>query len=222
MSKIKNIVVALGATFSLGLAAIPLATYADQAEDTLDINVSINDVISMTLTTYPIPSSATDDGKLTCDSRVGSSPEDCTGFSQVASTVLLPNSADTTTMYTEVRVSTNSPDGYNLTLADADGNAALQNNTGDSIATTATKPTAGTSSWAVCVDGSTLCDDSQATWLAMPTSTSGNTITVKNYAPNPKSGVTDDLSTVHYGVATSSEQATGSYSDIIIYTATTN
>ncbi len=209
MSKIKTLALALGTTAALGVAILPLAAYAETMQDTatLDVNVNINSIISMTLESHSAAGTKTTD----CDSV----SESCTGDEQVVRTTILPNSADTTSMYTNIYVSTNSPDGYVLTVADSDNNANLETAGGDTIAPISSLPAGGTNpGWAVQIDG-------QSSWLAMPTS-SGTAITIKSYAPSPKAVTTNDLSRINYGVATSNDQATGTYTDTITYTATAN
>ena len=199
--KIKTLTLALGLAATLGVAAVPLTTYADQAEydATLDINVDISTVISMTLTSGTMSTSE---------------PYECTSSpsSTDVSSTLLPG-ADDTTKCTTIYVTTNSPDGYVLTLADADSDANLETTEGYTIAPISSQPVGSTNpGWAVSIDSGT-------NWLAMPASTA-TAITVKSYVPNPKAVVTDDASTVYYGFATASDQATGTYTDKVTYTAT--
>ena len=189
MSKIKTLTLALGITTCSVFAALPIVpVFADdpapEAEKTLDIDINVANVISMTL-----------DHNST-------------------NTTILPNSADLTTMFTNIYVSTNSPEGYTLTLADADNNANLQTAFGATIAPISSEPAGGSNpGWAVRIDG-------ESTWQAMPTQSSGNVITVKNYSPSPKAVTVNDHSEVFYGVAASTNQATGTYTDTVTYTAT--
>ena len=195
MSKIKNLALALGTVAALGVAILPLTAYADNddASKTLDVNVNVNSIISMSLS------------------------------ANSASTTILPgnDNLDTTQgatdiadMSTTITVSTNSPDGYVLTLTDSDDNANLQTTGGATIAPISSQP-AGSSNpgWAVLING-------QSTWYAVPTQSSGNSITVKNYTPSPKAVTNNDTSKVYYGVGASSDQATGHYLDTVTYTAT--
>lgn len=194
MSKIKTLTLALGATAALGVAVLPLTAYADDATKTLDVNINVNSIISMTLS------------------------------ASSAHTTILPSAdnldtsqeaTDITDMSTTISVSTNSPDGYVLTLADSDNNASLQTSGGATISPISSQPAGGSNpGWAVQVSG-------QSTWQAVPTQSSGNTITVKNYTPSPKAVTNNDTSKVYYGVAASNSQATGVYTDTVTYTATT-
>ena len=187
MSKMKNLVLAAGIVSSFAVPALALTSYANATEETatLDINVSIDDIISMSLSAPAV------------------------------GTNLLPGTADTS-LYTTATVSTNSPYGYTLTLVDSDDNASLQNAAGASIAPISTQPVGTTNpGWAVQVEG-------QSTWNAVPTQSSGNVIIIKNYVPSPKAVTTNDTTTVYYGIATASDQLTGTYTDTVTYTATAN
>ncbi len=189
MSKIKTFTLILGTVISFSTAALPLVSvFADdpapEAQKTLDIDINVANVISMTL-----------DHNST-------------------STTILPNSADLTAMFTNIYVSTNSPEGYTLTLADSDNNANLQTAFGATIAPISSEPVGGSNpGWAVRIDG-------ESTWRAMPIQSSSSVITVKNYSPSPKAVTVNDHSEVFYGVAASSDQATGTYTDTVTYTAT--
>ena len=227
MSKIKTLSIGLGVVAGLGAAILPLTAYADgepSASANVDVNVRVATVISMALDTHSQTAAGGSTGELTCDSTavvaddpstsgVDESDDGCSGTDQVAAINILPNTADLTTMYTDIYVSTNSAAGYTLTLIDADSNANLVNSDSDTIATINTTPVAGTTpGWAVSINGG-------STWQKMPNSTE-TAITVKNYTPNPAAVSTRDQSTVNYGIATSVAQPTGTYVDTITYTAT--
>lgn len=211
MSKIKNIIAGLGIVASLGVVAAPLAVYADDPNHNPNtVTAVINPVISMRLVSTD-SSSTSDPDETECQSQ--RTPA-CTGDTQSVHTTIMPSADDTSSMYTDIYVSTNSTAGYNLTLADADGNTSLQTPAGDTIATISSLPVGGSNpGWAVRIDGAN-------TWYAMPTSTSNTPITVKSFTPSPAAVVVEDHSKVYYGVAASSTQASGTYSDTITYTAT--
>ncbi|MBR2659458.1 hypothetical protein IKD60_01725 [Candidatus Saccharibacteria bacterium] len=232
MSKIKTLSIGLGVVAGLGVAILPLTAYADgepSASANVDVNVRVATVISMALDTHSQTAAGGSTGELTCDSTAiveddPLTPEDesndgCSGTAQVAAINIAPNSADLTTMYTNVYVSTNSAAGYTLTLIDADDDASLKTTGNDTIATINTTPVAGTApGWAVSIDGGT-------TWQKMPKNAGTSTpaeaaITVKNHTPNPAAISTRDQSTVRYGVATAAAQPAGTYVDTITYTAT--
>ena len=118
-----KIIKALGVSAALGIAAMPLTTFAvDPATGDADVSVTINPSISMTLDTSSV------------------------------STAIDLSAADITTMKIKASVSTNARGGYTLELNDQDTDTALRHETLNSpykIDTSAAAPTAGTSSWAV-------------------------------------------------------------------------
>ena len=233
MSKIKTLSIGLGVVAGLTAAILPMSAYADgepSAKAAVDVNVNVATVISMTLDTYSQTAAGGSTGTLTCDSTaivtddpetpdVDESNDGCTGTEQVTAINILPNTADLTTMYTDAYVSTNSAAGYTLTLIDSDDVTALTNAADDTIAAINETPVAGTKpGWAVSIDAGT-------TWQKMPKNAGQSTpaetaIIVENYTPNPAATSASRKSTVNYGVATSSTQPTGTYTDTIIYTAT--
>lgn len=195
MSKTK-IIAGIAAAASLGVAILPAATFAATTGET-QVNAIIEPVISMELKTFYGEDTAAED--------------------QTARTTLAQNEEDLTSMYTEIRVSTNSLNGFVLTLIDEDDNNNLVSTEGNTIAAISGTPAAGTNpGWAVRIDD-------QSDWLMVPAAhTAGEAnspITVKSH--NPGKVVSNNvLSTVHYGVATAASQPTGTYVDSIVYTAT--
>lgn len=222
MLDIKKLAVSLGIAASLTTVALPAVVLADDdepisASDTLDVQVNVATIISMSLQSH----SALGNRTTNCNSHDPETGdplapavqcEDVSDLPNQVKTTLLPSSADTTSMYTDIKVSTNSGAGYVLTLADKDTNTNLATASAY-IATAAGLPTAGTASWAVSIDSGT-------NWLAMPAS-NGTPITVKNYTAT-HDVVVEDQSTVRYGVATANDQAAGTYTDTVTYTATAN
>ena len=222
MSKIKKLALGLGLAAGFGAAILPLTTYADNISSSanLDIEVNIATVISMTLESHSAAGTMTlvcNSADVVIDENTGAVTDDgCDGDEQEVSTTLLPNGADTTSMYTNIYVSTNSGSGYTLTLTDTDNNTNLQTPAGDTISPINVLPVGGSNpGWAIQVDG-------ESSWQAMPANNSVSPIVVKNYSPDPAATVTNDLSKVTYGVAASSDQATGIYTDTVTYTATAN
>ena len=223
----KKLAVGLGLTAGFGALLLPMATYADDlsATDTLDVEVRVATIISMQLESHSELGTRTTN----CDSRdIETDPDTgeiidngCTDVGDLANqvkTTLLPASADTSSMYTIIRVSTNSGNGYTLTLADADTNADLSTGT-YTISPISSLPVAATNpGWAIHIDGDQESDVD--IWRAMPISTA-SPITVKNYTATYEP-VTDDQSKVYYGVATSNDQGSGVYTDTVTYTATAN
>ena len=122
-------------------------------------------------------------------------------------------------MYTEAFVSTNSLGGYSLSLSDSDTtNALTVSATGDTIAAINSEPVGGTNpGWAIAID-----DDVQgwvSAWYQVPIS-SATALTLKTHTPSPAAVTIDSRTKVTYGVAASSSQPTGIYTDTVVYTAT--
>lgn len=117
-----KIIKTLGVSAALGVAAMPLTTFAvDPVTADATVNVTINPSISMALDTNS------------------------------ASTAIDLSQADLTTMKIKAKVSTNAKGGYTLKLNDKDTDTDLKHASlaAFKISTSAATPTAGTSSWAV-------------------------------------------------------------------------
>ncbi len=212
MSKTNKILAGFGVATALGIAISPLAVFADEpttVDGETTINAIIEEVISMSL--------VSSDSANSYDCNSAPTPN-CTGTDQSASTNILPSQADTTSMYTIATVNTNSVNGYNLTLADSDTNNALVAPTG-TIAAIASEPVGGTNpGWAIAVDKAS--QTGTITWLQVPISTAAP-LTIKSHHPSPAAVTVNDVTTVTYGVAASSSQPTDTYTDTVVYTATT-
>ena len=209
MSKIKSVIAGLGIVAGLGVAMAPLTSYADEVTNPNTVTAVLNDVISMTLV------STDASGSDTMDCHSAHNPA-CTGTTQSVRTTILPGHADTSSMYTDIYVSTNTTNGFNLTVADSDTNNNLQTTSGDTIAAIANEPIGGTRpGWAIRIDDA-------GSWLAMPTSNAqGGPILIKSHQPDPAAVSINVHSKVTYGVAASDSQASGTYTDTIVYTVTT-
>ena len=209
MSKIKTVIASLGIVAGLAVALSPLTTYADtEVTNPNTVTAVLSDVISMSLESH----SALGTKTKTCESQRDPA---CTGQDQVVSTTILPSAADTTSMYTVITVNTNVTSGFDLTMKDSDNNTNLQTTNGDTIATINTEPVGGTTpGWAVKIDNVN-------TWHAVPAANAASPLTIKSHQPNPAAVSVNVRSTVTYGVAASSSQPSGTYTDTIVYTATT-
>ncbi len=235
MSKIKKVIVGTSVLAGLSVLSIPALSYADtqcvtgttcSESATLDTTINVAEMISVQFISYSGASSVTKN----CNSQDQTESSDgCTGADQIASSTLLPGTSNvannSSSAYTELRVSTNAPGGYILTLIDADENTSLVNTAGDVISAINSQPV-GTSNpgWAVSINGTG--------WQIMKhnkssdnTITAETPITVKTNNPSTSgttsTTISNDLSTVYYGIATSSAQPIGIYTDIVEYTATT-
>lgn len=143
---------------------------------------------------------------------------------------LLPNATATGNatngFRSTITVYTNAASGYNLTLIDKDADNALNNVNGATIPaiSDATSFTAGTPAWGYKVftthgdkTGAGAQDSGDTEWHAVPASGS----TAANISSLSTKTTNGDQTIVDYGVATDDDQATGIYTDIILYTATT-
>ncbi len=221
MSKTKTLSLGLGAIVAVGAAILPMTAYADNeptSEAYVDINVNVSTVLSMTLNTHSVAAAGGSTGAYVCDTTA---TPNCSGVSQVAAIEMLPNSVDLTTMYTDVSVSTNSAAGFTLTLIDSDDNNNLVNANSDTINAISSKPAAGSNAgWAVSVNATDV-------WNKVPKNAGAvdpaeQPLVIENYTPATPSTTVGRVNTVHYGVATSDTQPTGTYTDTVVYTATVN
>lgn len=214
MSKIKRVIAGLGVATGFGIAILPMAAFADDpapvtGESTITAN--INDVISMRLI------STGSSGNKTLECRSEANPN-CSGQDQLVATTLLPSQDDKTSMYTEAYVSTNSLGGYDLSLSDSDTtNALTASTTQDTIVAINREPVGGTyPGWAIAIDDDN--DNWDESWYQVPVSTA-TTLTLKSII-NPGVVTINDRTKVTYGVAATSTQATGIYTDTVVFTAT--
>lgn len=137
---------------------------------------------------------------------------------------MLPNAVvngnDTNNFKSTINVYTNATGGYNLSIKDADAVLAL---TRDGSGEQPTIPagiesegsfalTAGVGAWGYVVDTA-----SEGTGYKAITASD---VQIKQQSA-PTSAEVNRKTTVYYGVATAADQATGTYRDTIVYTATT-
>ena len=127
-----------------------------------------------------------------------------------------------------VTVSTNNATGYNLTLANTDADTDLEDGANAIAAHTGThaSPTAlANNSWGYAVAGgnfdgsySALSNAASSTslWAGVPVAASPNTLKTTS----TPSG--SDVTTVWYSVKADTTKPSGTYTDIVTYTATTN
>lgn len=175
-----------------------------------------------------VASAATGTDSTTVNALVGSAISITSGPSVNVS--LTPGATSVTSSASDaVGVSTNNVGGYTLTLANGDATRALDNGDGSTIAAhagTHAVPTAlAVNTWGYAIAGGAF-DSSYAAqlntvssttkWAGVPAAGSG--VTLKTTA----SAATNDITTVWYGVHASPSLPSGTYSDTVTYTATTN
>ncbi len=222
--KMNTILAVSGIVATSCVSMLPLAAYGTvtctnngrQCADNVDVDITVNPVIAMRIksnadVTYGFIGYGPDGSE--------PSPDDSTsGNSQATGLSLAANQVDLTTLKSEIDVRSNTG-AFTLTLKDADDNTNLNlatpsNTVGEYIPTASGTPVANTASWAV--RGGDITN-----WTAMPAS-SGSALVIINNGANDVSPAAaySDVTTVNYGVASGSIK-TGTYSDIVVYTATT-
>ncbi|MBQ3271537.1 hypothetical protein IJG78_02820 [Candidatus Saccharibacteria bacterium] len=225
MSKTTKVIAALGVVAGLGVAALPAFTYAAQVAGEVQIDVEVPDAIAMTIAgnnDTTLGGVNVYDPVATVDTHTGGEAYDPTDLQTSGSkTSILPNAAktDDTTFKSTITVYTNGV-GYSLTLIDDDTNTSLVNDTNtipavntvdsDSDGNGDNAIVAGTAAWGYKVGSSA------STWLAVPAS-NGTAASIKANGAYAAGGETTE---VYYAVSTSPTQAQGTYTDTIIYTAT--
>ena len=182
-----------------GVTVIALAPFAVSAVTT---NTTVNAVINSTI-------SMTSSGTVTLN--------------------VMPVSGGAQTSASDsLSVSTNHASGYNLTLANNDANTALVNGAATLTAHTGTlaAPTAlGVNTWGYAIAGGafdasyavlTNATGSTTKWAGVPASASPQIL--KTTAVPASS----DLTTVWYSAKVDTSKANGTYTDTVVYSATTN
>lgn len=187
-------------------------------------------VVATAVATSPITVSAATD---TSDTTINATVNEVISISSVSPVnfTLTPTAGGVVSSASDtVTVSTNSTSGYNLTLANVDATSNLTSG-GDNItahAGTQASPTAlANGTWGYRVvsvggfgagayTGETNEESSTSTWAGVPVSGSPNTLKTTGAA------ATNDTTTVWYGANVTTDQPSGTYTDVVRYTATTN
>ncbi len=222
--KSTKIIAVAGVVAGLGVAALPALTFAEGEQTVsgqVQVRADVLPAIAMTITGNNDVSPNTAGGvnvytpanTASVMGHTGGREYDSSALETSGSkTSILPNAVSTASDFkSTITVYTNAVAGYTLTLIDGDTTNALENGSNTIPATSATSLTAGTPAWGYKV-GSTATD-----WLAVPIS-SGTAADIKTDGASVQGG---EATEVYYGVATAAAQATGSYTDTIVYTATT-
>ena len=211
--KSTKIIAVAGVVAGLGVAALPALTFATSTvAGEVELTAEVSEAIAMTILGNGDSSTAgvdvyTPTGASTIDGHTVGNLYDPTDLETSSSTVsLLPNAEDTTTATSAVTVYTNAAGGYTLSVKDADSTTALTHTDGTSTIPASATISAGTAAWGYKVgEGNFAAITASDVQIAT--------------ASAPTSG--GDTTNVVYGVSTASTQKTGTYSDTIIYTATT-
>lgn len=220
--KINKILTAVGVVAGFNAALLPLTSYATatctdngrQCADNVDVTVHVNPVIAMQITSNGDVSTP---GVQAYSAGSEPTPDDSdAGPSLATGLTLAANQRDLTTLNSVVKVRSNTG-LFSLTLKDEDTDTRLNLSTpsttaNEYIPAQSGEPVATTAGWAV--SGGDLVG-----WQAMPASTGEALVVASNGTNTPTSAYSGDI-TVNYGVASGTTKV-GTYSDTVVYTATT-
>ena len=232
MSKSKTVLAGLGVVAALGVAALPLVSYATGPAVSGDVKLAVEvlPAISMTISgnndsgTHKQTGDTTSygaidvfsDGTNTAGSVDGHTVAASTATTSSSYTSILPNAKvdgnATNGFGSTVTVYTNNSAGYTLAVKDKDSTLALTNENSDTIAA-GTNITAGTSNWAYQLQKS----DGTAVETPAYAAITASDVTLVTRNTETSNGSENFIG---YGVSTANDQATGIYTDTIVYTAT--
>lgn len=197
MSKLSTTLAVLGVVAGLGVAALPLSTYAANSDVERDVPVS--------LTVEPILQISTSADK-TGEGETGANAVELTKANAA-------DSAEYASAGFSVNVKTNNSKGYTISMMGTGGDVKLASGT-DEINTGALNT--GTSAWAFKVtpgDGTST----QNTWTNIPaTSTVIYTGTQEKGGINSKDGIDTPVT---FGATVADSQAAGTYTGSVTFTA---
>ncbi len=176
MTKTTKIIAALGVVAGIGVAALPISSFAASTQD-VTVRVTIGSSIAV-------------------------------GVDQDTTEVTMsPNQTDTSTLKTKVTVTTNNATGYQLQVKDKDTDTGLKS--GTNVIPAAASLSAGTAGWNV--------KGGDKVFASGAAITAADQLVMEADTPPAASGA---IANMTYGVATATNQASGTYTDIITYTAT--
>lgn len=219
MVKTKNVIAALGVVAGFGVAALPLATYADATNPQTDaqvIRANVDQVFALVVT-----------------------PNTTISKTDIATGISVEKSAPNETLEHVIEVSGNAYNGYTLTMGSNNafdslrfvkdktktfGDADRYNN--DVKIPAGTNIAANVSNWAYRKSTTPLADQtgsikgdySSASW----TKVKANTVAADEIMANANAThvAFDDKAYVNFGVSVDGTEAAGAYEGEVIYTAT--
>ena len=205
MSKMSKAIAALGVVAGLGVAALPLSSYAADgsvdAKATADVQVQVGGAISITvdngLTGEGVAKNLVDLGQIKLNGDIVAKP--------LKVTISTNNAVEGTGL------------GYNLTMNTVSTNNALINENGAELK--AGIPTKGTSAWG-WAKGTGMNDTSLTGWAVVPAA--GAAGAAVNNAGSISAGNTSQDNFVYFGATASGTQAEGTYRGSVVFTATVN
>lgn len=202
MSNLSKTIAILGVVAGLGVAALPLSSYAANTETTRDVPVS--------LTIEPILQIST-----SADGEV----DEGTGLPTTVNDVVLTKAnttdgAEYASAGFTVNVKTNNSLGYTISMMGTKGETALKSDAGDTINTGTLKT--GSSAWAFKVNPGEG-ESTQSAWTNIPaTSTQIYKGTQEKGGINSIDGVDTAIT---FGATVADTQAAGTYKGSVTFTA---
>ena len=201
--KANKAILGFGTVAALGVAALPLASYATSVSGDVELTVEVGSAIAMDIIssgdngTSGFVGGAVDEFGLTAKEGVSS-----------AKASLKPNQVNKS-MNSKITVYTNA-NSYDLSVAPKTNSVTALTSDNGSIPAIADAAgatlEAGTAAWGYNLDGGN-------TFYGLA---NGGTTIVDD------SAISGSTTTVTYGVATASDQAQGTYKNSLVYTATAN
>ena len=235
-TKKTKIAVALGVFAGFGAAALPMATFAADVSGDVQVQTEIAPSLAMRIHSNADVTCTDDSDPTTCTDAYGfigynpataqgpTDPAAVAGPSQATGLTLSSNQADTTTLYSNIQVRSNTGK-FKLEVADADTDTALRNASESTTenqyipAGITTTTEAGETVVDPTVAGWALKGGDVAAWTAVPAST-GTPLTIAALGTNGVAPLAYSSEiTVNYAVA-SGLTKTDTYGDTVTYTAT--
>lgn len=227
MSKSTKVIAALGVVAGLGVAALPAFTYAASTSGAVKLEAEVTSGIAITIhsngdakdTTYydadPTNAGNMGDPKVNTNTKYVKAEDLFTNWSSAKTSLSQNDKKEDAT--STVTVYTNSNGGYTLTVNDEDEVNALKSGD-DSIAAMSESNAidAGNAAWGLKVDGDHAVAAAKS-YNAVPVK-SADGLKIAEASQKTTGGT---ATTVTYGVSTAADQPTGTYSDVIVFTATT-
>ena len=223
MSKSTKIIAGLGVAAALGVAALPMASFAYTGEGTVEVSASIAGTIGMQINTAA-------DGTMSGDIADEATQA---GFEAAFGNVTLGNGYKKVGN-TIIKVHTNQPGGYVLSATGADleqtgadtGTAVIPASTaGVTVATNDTVISNAVSGWGITVDKTNTGTATTETLGSFFTNAASN-----SFKADTDEQVIDTVSdvqtayegtyTIGYGLTVATNQPSGAYSGTITYVAT--
>lgn len=193
MSKMTKTIAVLGVVAGLGVAALPLSSYATAG--------------------------LSDTANITAQAVVGDSIEITAGQTTVTMTNVVAGATENEAS-TDLTVRTNNVNGYSVNIKDADTETALKTADGSGTATgiPAGVPSQGTNAWGFKTSSTAsnvTIDSEWAAYRAVSTSE-------KNIATGTTASAAEgDVISLTFGVTVDTTIAAGTYEDVVVVTATT-